>query len=412
VAPTPSYDEATRDVAVTRIFTRTRNANTQIIVNRGGARSSKSYSIAQLLLTRFFGMPRRQILVLRKTLPALRISTKMLVDTLLDQYNLRERITEERVSMNYWYKGSLIHFGSVDDPEKIKSTEWNDIWMEEATEFTYDDFMNLKLRLSSPNYGHNKRNQMFLSFNPIDENHWIKTKLIDPKREDLIEIQSTYRDNQFLPAEYVKLIEDLMEQDPNYYRIFGLGEWGKLDHLIYQNWDEIPELFDGDTFYGVDFGFNKPTAVVKCVVDGMDAGVEQVLYSTKKTNQDLISFLDEVIPTVGRERHTIYADNAEPNRIEEINKAGKGFKCLPANKSVLDGIDTVRRFRLHITQTSPDLLKEIKGYAYRVDKNEVVHDEPVKLHDHLMDAMRYAIHTRYFDKVRRMAVGFRMRYLH
>jgi len=391
---------------VTRVYTRTRACTTQLIVSRGGARSSKSYSIAQLLLQRFFTMPRRQILILRKTLPSLRISTKMLVEGLIDQWGLKDEIVEEKVNMNIWYNGALIHFGSVDDPEKIKSTEWNDIWMEEATEFTYDDFANLKLRLSAPAVGYTQRNQLILSFNPIDENHWIKTKLVDPGREDLTEIHSTYLENPFLPSDYLKLMRDLINQDMNYYRIFALGLWGKLDNLIYSNWETVPEGKDTrEQFYGLDFGFNVPSALVHIAVDGWKAYVTQKLYATGLTNTQIIERLNDVIPPDRRDKDVIYADAQEPNRIAEINAAG--FRCVAANKMVSTGIDTVKRFQLKMVDNEitpcTDGLKEIRGYSYKTDRDGRTYDEPIKFNDHFMDALRYGLHTRFADRIGKRA---------
>ena len=391
-----------KPLPVTPVYAATKKSESLIVVNRGGARSSKSYSIAQWIVRQFLTMPGRKILIVRKTLPAVRISVKPLIDFLLKSYGVWNRVVEEKVAMNLWYKDSLIHFGSVDDPEKIRSTEWNVIWMEEATGFTYDDYINLKLRLSSPNATHGKRNQIILSFNPIDENHWIKVKVVDDRTEDCTEIQSSYRNNPFLPEEYIQQIEKLEEQNRNYYRIFGLGEWGKLDSLIYENWEEIPEIFDGTKVYGLDFGYNAPTALIECTFKSEeDVGLRQRLYARGLTNSQLISALDRIVPMVQRRKHVIYADAAEPQRIEEINKAFTGprkLHCVAANKSVADGIDTVKRFNLYIYEGSDNLLKEIKGYSYKMTKNGDLLDEPIDFNNHAMDATRYAIHTHVYGK--------------
>lgn len=385
------------EIAVTRVFDNLKVANNKIISNRGGARSSKSYSIGQLLTERFLTVPRRQILIVRKTLPSLRKSCLRLIQYLLESYGVWDKVHFEKQPLNMWYKGALIHFSSVDDPEKIKSTEWNDIWMEEATEFNYEDFVNLDLRLSAPTQGMTGlRNQMILSFNPIDELHWIKQKLYDTGLYDLLDIHSTYRDNPFLSQDYVERIEALKIQDPNYYNIFAEGIWGKLEHVIYKNWVLTNEIYEGETIYGIDFGFNKPSSIVQVTTEGMDAFIRQRFYAVGKTNAEMISALNDIVPEYKRKSYKIYADAAEPNRIAEIYSAG--FNILPANKSVNDGIDTVKRFKLHIFEESDDLIKEIRGYSYKVDKDGNVYDEPIKFNDHCMDALRYAIHTHFANK--------------
>ena len=376
-------------VGITDVHIKNKLVTSQIVANRGGARSSKSYSIAQIMCERFLTLPNRKIFIVRKTLPSLRISTLRVMRELLQTHGVWDRVTENKVEMNFTYGKNLIHFGSCDDPEKIRSTEWNDIWMEEATEFTYDDFVNLKLRLSAMPLGH--RNQLFLSFNPTDEYSWIKTNVIDGK-EDCIEIHSTYNDNPFLPYEYVKLIKQLVEQDINYHRIFALGEWGRLEHIIYSNWDVVQDcVTGGETIYGLDFGYTNPACLVKLDIDGDDCYADQLIYQMGLTNADLIKRMDEVIPKEKRKKYPIYADNAEPQRIEEINRAG--FYCLPAEKDVADGIDMVKRFRLHITTGSEDGIKEIRGYSWRTDKNNRVYDEPVKFNDHFCDGVRYGLFT-------------------
>jgi phage terminase large subunit len=252
--------------------------------------------------------------------------------------------------------------------------------------------MILKTRLSSPICG-NLPNQLFLSFNPEDEYCWIKEKVIDADT-DCLEIPSSYRDNPFLSNEYRKILEDLEKQDINYWRIYGLGQWGKLTNLIYNNWkivDDLP-ISRSNVIYGLDFGFNNPSALIKLYMDGNEVGVEEKIYETGLTTTDLISRMEEAIPKEHRQNHPIYADNAEPDRILEINNAG--FWCLPCHKvSVREGIDDVKQFQLYSLSTNFHYNKEVKTYSWRQDKNDKILDEPVKYNDHLQDAKRYALST-------------------
>ena len=382
-------------ISATVLLELNRQAEEQIVLNRGGARSSKSYSIAQLLIEWFFTIQKIKIFILRKTQPSLRVSTKPLIMEIIDKYGLRRKVVEERQDMNLWSptKG-LIHFGGLDDPEKIKSSDWNVVWMEEATEFTYEDYTNLKLRLSTPiAFPTNSffRNKLFMSFNPIDEFHWIKTKIIDERAEDFVDIHSNYLFNPFLSEDYVKTVEMLQKQDQNYWRIFGLGEWGKLENIIYTNWSTVPYLPNGDKIFGLDFGFVNPTVLVQLNVDGFEVGVQEKVYQSGLTNQDLIQLLYTILTEKEKNECPIYADSAEPQRIEELIR--EGFWVIPANKSVKDGIDYVKRCRLRITDDSDHIKKEIKGYSYRTDKNGRVLEEPVKFNDHGVDAIRYALYS-------------------
>jgi len=385
------------DINITKVFQKLKKAEVDgftTVVDRGGARSSKSHSLCQLFIERLVGPYPRKILICRKTLPSLRVSTLDLFETILDRdYGLTNRITVNRGVMNWKYGDSLLHFGGLDDPEKIKSSEWNDIWMEEATDFTYADYVALKLRQSAPTAG-GPPNQIHLSFNPIDEYHWIKTRLIDKGERGLIELVSTFKDNPYLPPSYLQLIKQLAVQDKNYWRIYGLGEWGKLENLIYDNFDIVSEPNpDANIFYGLDFGFNAPTAVCRMHLDNYDLWVEPLIYESGLTNNQLIEKLRAVIPTEDRSRYPIYADSQEPNRIEEIRLSG--FWIEKAIKSVKDGIDFCKRLNIHIVETdvSDYYKKEIQGYSWRTDKNDKVLEEPVKFNDHFMDATRYGAYT-------------------
>jgi len=271
----------------------------------------------------------------------------------------------------------------MDDPEKLKSTGFSFIWMEEANEFTYDDYFTLWLRLSEPTMG-GERNQIFLSFNPIDENNWIARTLVH--EEDVEVIHSTYLDNPFLEDDYIRSLEGIIDKDTNYYRVYVLGEWGSLENLIYPNWDLVDEIPEYNAMcYGVDFGFLvDPTALLKiCLVDG-EIYLDEMLYEMKLTNSDLIERLTHI------EKGDIYGDRDEAQRIEEISRAG--WNAYLGEKDVQMGIDLCARHKLHITKRSVNLIKEIRGYMRKKDKDNNVLKDPVKHNDHLMSAMRFGVY--------------------
>jgi len=278
-------------------------------------------------------------------------------------------------------------FVPLDDPEKLKSFERiNYIWAEEATELTREDYLQLNLRCRGENK--NSMNQLFFSFNPIDENSFFKPLTENPPSNVGIN-HSTYKDNAFLEQAYINELENLEKEDETYYKIYSLGIWATPEHIIYINWDivdEFPEECD-DVGYGLDFGYNNPTALLKIGLKDGEAYLQELIYKTHMTNSDLIEKMKQCIPDKDKE---IKADASEPQRIEEIERAG--FNISPASKgkdSVRAGIDRVKRIKLHITRSSVNLIKEIKGYKWKVDRNGNVLDEPVKFRDHLMDAMRY-----------------------
>lgn len=387
-----------RQIQVTRIYERNVDSNKPIIVNVGGARSSKSYSILQLLLQRFVSERGKNILIARKTLPSLRLTAySVFVDLLKDYgyykdcvHNRTERTIKYQIDPNDETCTSTIYFLSIDDPEKIKSTEFNYAFLEEANEFTFDDFFITWTRMS----GHTideQPNKLFLALNPNDEFSWINQKLHD--WDDAEFIHSTFRDNPHLSEKYKKILTDLEFIDESLYQIYALGEWAQLPDIIYRNFIEAScdGQFD-DEWYGMDFGFNHPTAMVWIGRRGGEIYVKEMIYESHKTNHDIIDEMGRL--NIDR-RAPIYADSAEPARIEEIYRAG--YNIYPAEKKVDDGIDSVKRHKLHIDPGSVNLLKERKTYKWRKDKNGVVMDVPVKFNDDLMDAMRYGIYTHLID---------------
>jgi phage terminase large subunit len=391
----------------TSVFWRTvQHANAPIIVERGGARSSKSYSVSQLLGGRFLSMcdVGRRILVMRKTFPALRISIRPMIYGILQRWGMWDKIREDKQGNDLIFGNSLMHFGSLDKPEKIRSSEWNDILLEEANEFTYDDYMNVGLRMSAPDHG--VMNQMYILLNPTDSFSWIKTKLIGedplhPLTEGVVEIHSTYRDNQFLPLSYIQKLEAVKDQDPNYWKVFGEGEWGKLDNLVFKWWTTVTDVPANATeiYYGLDFGFVNPSCLLEFRQDGKEIYVIERIYQEGLTNTDLIERMKRIIPEPVRNNAPIYPDVAEPARIKELEEAG--FWVVPSDKDVLDGIDAVKQFHLNIVDgvsesspyASPNVLKEIRAYSYKTNKEGRVLEEPVKFNDHAMAAIRYGVHT-------------------
>lgn len=381
---TPDLEDAHKvDLKATRIFFENMMSDKEITIDIGGGGSSKSHSLIQLLIYKLLTEKNKKILVVRKTLPSLRTSVLIPFYEIMESFGVRERIKEDKVGMNLFYGDSMIHFNGLDNPEKIKSSSWNYMWFEEATDITEADFNTVRLYLRAPTKDKNK-NQIFLSFNPIDEFHWIKEKLIDNPdfAKDIKVIHSTYKDNPFLDDRSKERYEDLINQDINFYRIYALGEWGKLENLIYRNWETTPTIpVDGKglTLYGIDFGFNDPTVITKCIVKDKEVWVDEILYQSNMTNSQLINYMQNNIPRSDWSK-PIYADSAEPQRIREIRLAG--FNIKAAQKNVLDGIDMCKRLQFHVNERASNVIKEFRAYSWRTDKRGNIIDEPVDFLNH------------------------------
>lgn len=368
-----------KEIDVTRLWPKLEAIISEVAGLYGGKGGSKSFTLAQFLIHKFLTEENKLIAIGRKTFPALRMTAYKLITDLLIRDGWYQHVTHNKSDHTIDYKNNRIQFFSLDDPTKIFSFDANYIWMEEAIEFSWDDFRALRLCLRRP--PGTGTNQIFLSFNPIDENHWIKQKLwTDP---DVTWMHSTYKDNPFLPQSYVKQLEGLIEQDEGYYRVYTLGEWGTLENIIYPSWtliDDMPREFEKQG-YGVDFGYENPSSCIHVGVMGDNLYLDELVYQTHLTNADLIDVLKRL------PRRDIYADSAEPQRIEELCRAG--LNAYPAMKDVKLGIDTVKRHKIHLTKRSVNLIKEIRAYQRKKDKSGRILEEPVKFNDHGLDAARY-----------------------
>jgi phage terminase large subunit len=211
-----------------------------------------------------------------------------------------------------------------------------------------------------------------------------------------------------VPAkELVDEIERIQASDENHWRIYGLGERGRSSVRVYKDYvtipySEYPGEYD-EVVYGLDFGYNNPTALIKYGIRDMLYYAEEVIYQARLTNTELINEMQRL--EVSRSA-PIYADSAEPNRIEEIRLAG--FNIYPADKDVRAGIDFVKNLRIFTSSRNVNLNDERRMYSHRVDSNENVLEEVVKFKDHGMDAERYALWTHHLTLLQpRKALDFR-----
>jgi len=376
-----------------------RNAVARKVHLYGSAGSGKSWSIAQhLIINKMFGEHDIRIIVVRKTGPSLTRSAWTLVKDLFKKYNLPYEKNE--TSKTIYCGTNEIIFLALDDPLKLKSIEKiNYIWAEEADELFRDDYMQLGLRCRG--FNPNGDNQLYFSYNPVFRgfNKYLKDISINPPDNTVVQ-HSTYKNNLFLSQAEIDEIESLRSTDQTYWTIYGEGKWATPRNLVYSNWDiipadEWPEI--RNIGYGLDFGFNAPSALIEVGIRENETWEKELLYERKLTNNDLITKLCELIPD---RRRIIVADSAQPERIQEILQAG--FNIWPCSKgpsSIKIGIDRVKRFKTHIHADSKNLIDEKQTYKWKEDYNGEALDAPVDYNNHLMDAERYYIGELKFDGI-------------
>jgi len=357
----------------------------------GGAGSGKSVFIAQFICLKLLTGKNERILVLRKWLPALKISAYQLILDILEDWGAMKHVTLNKSDLFITYGSNRILFTGLDNPEKIKSAEFSYIWIEEATDLNREDYLQLGLRLGRSRA--NVHAKMIFSFNPIDQYHWLIQDVVETPSDSTIVHHSTYLDNyKNLSQAFIDDLEHLIYVDENYYRVYALGLPGVLKNIIYTNY--VVENFEmpiHNRFYGLDFGFNNPMALVEIVMrDGIPLVCER-FYEREKTTKDLINWMDQ---NQISKQSPIYADSAEPDRIKEIYSSG--YNIHPAKKDVTAGIDLVKSLKLRIHSSSSNLISEIRTYKYKETKDGQVLEEPVPFNDHILDAVRYALFTTAF----------------
>lgn len=358
----------------------------RITINQGGTRSGKTFSILQVLCEYCKGNYNKGsvISIVRKTLPALKGSAYRDFLQIIDKEGWYQEDNHNKSEMTYQLFGNLVEFISVDQPQKIRGRKRNVCFINEANELSWEDFFQLNIRTTD---------KIILDYNPSDEFHWIYDKL--QTREDADFFITTYKDNPFLEKELVEEIERLQEADENHWLVYGLGQRGVSRDLVYTHWKPCKELPGrGERFFGQDFGYNVPSALVDIEIWEGGIYVDEVIYETRLTTGDLIEKYKMNGVFKSRE---IFCDSAEPKTIEELRRAG--FNAKEADKDVTEGIRKVKSMPLYITERSVNILKEIKGYKWKTDINGKVvkdkdKDEPVKFNDHAMDAMRYGVFTK------------------
>jgi len=362
---------------VSDIYKKNEAAASRIVVNQGGTSSGKTWAILQLLIHKAI-LDKLHISICSITMSHLKKGVLKDFFTILSRTDGIKEKLYNKTDHIYNINRSHIEFFSLDDPGKARGPRRDILFVNECNLVPYETFNQLMLRTAK---------QIFIDYNPVDENHWIYEKILT--RSDCTFIQSTYQDNPFLNKNIIQEIKRLKDTDENLWKIYGLGERGQLKATIYSPWDIVDELPEGgDVFYGLDFGYNVPTALIKCCIkDGNQLWVDELIYQTYLTNSELIMMLKDILPA----HASIYADAAEPQRIAEIRKAG--LNCRSADKSVKDGIDKMKRMKVYVTRRSTNILKERQGYKWKEDANGNLIDEPVKFNDHALDAIRYAVHT-------------------
>lgn len=371
-------------------------------VCKGSRASKKSTTTAMNLIYRIMEYPESNALVVRKTYRTLLDSCFAQLKWAVNRLGVKDYFDFKLSPLEIIYRptGQKILFRGLDDPLKVTSVTVEVgslcfLWIEEAYEIMSEadfDMLDESIRGEVPK-GHFK--QITLTFNPWNERHWIKRRFFDKKDKDTLAITTNYTCNEWLDRSDLNVFERMKENNPRRYQVAGLGNWGIVDGLIYENFEErlftLEEIKDYKTVAGLDFGYtNDPTAFFIGFLDkkGSVLYVWDEMYSKGLSNKKIY----ENIKNMGYSKEKITGDSAEPKSIDELKGYGLRIKGAKKGKdSILNGIQWIQDLKIIIHPRCNNFLTEISNYQWDKDKFGKALNRPIDDFNHLLDAMRYAL---------------------
>ena len=361
------------------------NATEDLIINQGGTSSGKTYSLMQMLFTLAISEKNRSILVVGQSVPNLKVGAitdaQNIVDsspelqTTIKSYNKTDRLYE-------FHSGSTMQFKSFNDFQDAKSGKRDYTFFNEINGIPKPIFDEIHLRT---------RLRTWVDYNPNEE-FYIHSYIDKPNVKF---IRSWHEHNPFLSQKIRDKIEALKDIDEELYKVYGRGMTGKIEGLVFRNWEQVKAIPEGADYIGssLNFGFtNDPTASADIYRSDGELWIIEQLYQTGLTNPDIYNALEKDNKYVG--------DSAEPKSIEELKRLGMRIEgAVKGKDSIKAGIDILKRYKLNLIGTN--LVKEFKAYKWKVDRktNQPI-NEPVDFLNHLIDGIRYVALNKLNNKKR------------
>ena len=351
----------------------------RIVVAQGGSRSGKTYNILIYWIYKLLQEQNKTLSIVRKTLPSLKNSVLKDLVEVLELFGIYDPTNWHKQEGYYQLGTNTINWFSVDEPQKLRGSKRDYLYCNEANELAIEDWNQLIFRTTD---------KVILDLNPSELSCWVYEL---QERDDCYYFKTTWRDNPFVDKNIVKELESLKDKDENLYRIYSLGEKGIATQMVFSRYNIIEHIPEGMKLLGrgMDFGYNSPTAFVEVYKDEDNLYIRELLFVRGMTMPDIIHKLTEL----GIERtDTIWCDSASPQNIEELKRAR--FNAKPVNKkSILHGIDLIRRHHIFIEEASKNVLYEFGSYRFKQDKNGELLDVPEDDNNHTIDALRYVLES-------------------
>ena len=352
----------------------------RIKIIQGGTSAGKTYSVLAVLITKAASYSRTEISIVAESIPHLRRGALKDFLKIMKENN---RYFDERFNkslLRYEFSnGSVMEFFSADDSSKLRGARRDILYINECNNVTFESYNELAIRT---------KKEVYLDFNPANE-FWVHKELKDEPDSDFLIL--TYKDNEALDNSIVQQIEKNRLKAKtsaywsNWWRVYGLGEIGMLEGVIFSNWKTIDTLPKDAKLIGIglDFGYtNDPTAIIEIYNYNGTRILNELKYQTGMLNSDIAKELPKHVP--------VYADSSEPKSIEEIKRYGITIKGVTKGKDSINyGIDVMQRQEYLVTSNSVNLIKELRAYCWDTDKAGTRLNKPIDTNNHAIEALRY-----------------------
>lgn len=357
------------------------NKSKRLLLFQGSARSGKTYNIITWLVVYALTNPSKTISIVRKTLPALKGSALKDLKEILMNLNLYVGSRWHKQDGYYEFENSsIIEWFSTDEEQKLRGRKRDLLFINEANEITRDEYTQLAIRTG---------NSIIMDYNPSDLYSYIYD--LQETEEDFFFHKSTYKENPFLTERTIKEIEGLKNKDENLWRVFGLGERGVATNSVFSHHKVVGEdewvLEGGYVMRGLDAGYNDPTAIVEVRIIDDKLYIKELLYARGLTAVDLAYRIQQLgIPRTD----DIFCDSSRPEIIEDLKRRRINAKPV-IKKTILHGIDLIKRHQVFLHKDSQNLIDEFQNYKWKTDKDGRILDVPEDRNNHAIDSIRYAM---------------------
>jgi phage terminase large subunit len=352
----------------------------RIKIIQGGTSAGKTFGIIPHLINIAAKHSNIEISVVAESIPHLRRGALKDFVKIMKWINRFDDKQFNKSLLNYQFKnGSYIEFFSADDSSKLRGARRDILYINECNNVTFESYNELAIRT---------KRRIYLDFNPANE-FWVHTELKDEPDTDFLIL--TYKDNEALDQRIVKEIEKNRDKATtssywaNWWRVYGLGEIGMLEGVVFSNWKTIDTIPTEAKLIGIglDFGYtNDPTAIIEIYNYNGQRIVNELKYQTGMLNSDIAKELPKNV--------VVYADSSEPKSIDEIRRYGITIKGVTKGKDSINyGIDIMQQQNYLVTSNSTNLIKELRAYCWDQDKTGKQLNKPQGKQDHGIDALRY-----------------------